>query len=67
MTRFFFGLRGTQNVDDGQGLTFETDLAAFEAAQWLAATLSSKHPHLRGNTSVVVTPKDRSEAYYVSV
>jgi hypothetical protein len=64
MERFFlFGLRGI----DGQRLTFETDLAAFEAAQWLAARLSSKHPYLRGNTCVVVTPTDRGEAYYVSV
>jgi hypothetical protein len=64
---FFFGLRGMQDVDDKQGLTFETDLAAFEAARWLAARLSSKHPYLRGNTSVVVTATDRGEAFYVSV
>ena len=51
------GLRGLQDVDNGQGMTFETDLAAFEAALWLAAELSSKRPDLRGETSVVVTPR----------
>ena len=67
MTRFFFGLRGPQDVDDAQGMTFETDLAAFEAAVWLAAELSSKYPDLRGKTSVAVTPTGRRESYYVSV
>jgi hypothetical protein len=67
MTNFFFGVRGPHDVDDGQGMTFETDLAAFEAALWLAAELSSNYPDLRGNSSVVVTPTGRREAYYVSV
>ena len=67
MKRYFFGLAGSQNVEDVQDLTFETDLAAFEAARWLAARLSSRHPELRGNTSVVAVRKDQGEAYYVSL
>jgi hypothetical protein len=67
MKCYFFGLTGSQDVQDGQELTFETDLAAFEAARWLAARLSSKNPELRGNTSVVATRTDRGEAYYVSL
>jgi hypothetical protein len=67
MKCYFFGLTGSQDVQDGQYLTFETDLAAFEAARWLAARLSSKHPELRGNTSVVATRKDKGETYYVSL
>jgi hypothetical protein len=67
MARFFFGLRGQQDVDDRQGMTFETDLAAFEVALWLAAELSSKYPDLRGKASVEVTPTGHREAYYVSI
>jgi hypothetical protein len=67
MTRFFFGLRGQQDVDDGQGMAFETDLAASEAALWLAAELSSRYPDLRGKTSVQVTPTGQRESYYVSI
>ena len=67
MTRFFFGVRGTRHIDDGQGMTFETYLAAFEAAQRLAAELSDKYPDLRGKICVEVTPIDRREAYFVSV
>ena len=67
MTRFFFGLRGPKDVDDRQGMSFETDLAAFEAGLWLAAELSSKYPDLRGKTSVEVTPTGRRESYYVSI
>ena len=67
MKRYFFGLAGSRNVEDGQDLTFETDLAAFEAARWLAARLSSKHPELRGKTSAVATRKDRGETFYVSL
>jgi hypothetical protein len=66
-TRFFFGLQGARNIEDAQGCAFESDLAAFRAAQELAAELSSTRPNLRGNTCVVVTRKDRSDAYYVSV
>jgi len=67
ITRFFFGLQGAKNIDDTLGLPFETDMAAFRAAQELAAELSSARPNLRGNTCVVVTRNDRNEAYYVSV
>src|ERR1700746_2349477 len=34
-TRFFFGLQGARNIDDALGFKFETDLAAFRAAQEL--------------------------------
>jgi hypothetical protein len=62
MTRFYFGLREPQDVDDGLGMTF--DLAAFEAALWLAAAeLSSKRPDLRGERSVVVTPTGRQHEH----
>jgi hypothetical protein len=67
MKRYFFGLTGSQDVQDAQDLTFETDLAAFEAARWLAARLSSTYPELRGNASVVATCKDGGETYYVSL
>jgi hypothetical protein len=67
MKCYVFGLTGSRDVQDGQDLQFETDLAAFEAARWLAATLSTKHPELRGNTSVVATCKDQGETYYVSL
>jgi hypothetical protein len=66
-TRFFFGLQGARNIDDTLGLSFETDMAAFRAAQELAAVLSSTRPNLRGNTCVVVTRNVRNEVYYVSV
>jgi hypothetical protein len=32
MKRYFFGRTGSQDVQDAQDLTFETDLAASEAA-----------------------------------
>jgi hypothetical protein len=67
MKRYIFGLTGSHEVEDGQELTFETDLAAFEAARWLAATLVSSHPELRGTTSVVAKRKDGGETYYVSL
>ena len=66
-TRFFFGLQGARNIDDAMGFAFETDLAAFRAAQELAAELSSTRPNLRGNTCVVVTRNDRGDVFYVSV
>ncbi len=67
MKRYFFGLAGSQDVQDGQDLLFESELAAFEAARWLAARLSSNHPDLRGSISVVATRQDQGEAYYVSL
>lgn len=67
MTRFFFGLQGAQNLEDRLGLPFETDLAAFRAAQRLAAELSVQRPGLRGTTCVVVTRKESRDAYYVAV
>lgn len=66
-TRFYFGLQGTRNIDGALGFAFETDLAAFRAAQELAAELFSTRPNLRGNTCVVVTRNDRGDVYYVSV
>jgi len=66
-TRFFFGLQGARNIHDALGFAFETDLAAFRAAQELAAELSSTRPNLRGNTCVVVTRNDCGDIYYVSV
>jgi hypothetical protein len=66
-TRFYFGLRGARNVDDALGFEFESDLAAFRAAEELAAELSSTRPNLRNNTCVVVTRNDGDDAFYVSV
>ncbi len=48
MVRFYFNLRGTQNVDDPCGLTFENELQAFYAAERLAKDLPSAQPSLRG-------------------
>ncbi len=67
MGRFFFNLQGEQNVHDPAGLSFESELDAFRAAQRLARELSGARPALRGNTYVVVTRKGSGDAYYVSV
>ena len=68
MARFFFDLQGRHNINDPTGLPFDSELAAFRAAQRLAAELWSTRPHLRGNTWVaVVTRKRDREAYYVSI
>ena len=67
MARFFFDLEGAQNANDPTGLPFETELAAFRAAERLAAELWSSRPSLRGNTWVVVTRKKDGDAYYVSL
>ncbi|WP_271627640.1 DUF6894 family protein [Bradyrhizobium sp. CCBAU 11445] len=67
MLRFYFSLEGNQNVDDRFGLAFENELQAFVAAQRLANDIASAQPALRGTTWVVVTRKDRDEAYYVSI
>ncbi|WP_439360453.1 DUF6894 family protein [Bradyrhizobium sp. DASA03007] len=67
MLRFYFNLEGNQNVEDPFGLAFENELQAFRAAQRLAIDLLSAQPALRGTTWVVVTRRDRDEAYYVSV
>ena len=68
MSRFFFDLQGAQNVNDPTGLSFETELDAFRAAQRLAAEIWKTRPQLRGNTWIaVVTRKREGEAYYVSV
>lgn len=67
MARFYFNLAGKQNVDDPGGLAFEDELQAFRAAERLAKDLASAQPLLRGTTCVVVTRRDRGDAYYVSV
>lgn len=67
MARFYFNLQGKQNVDDPGGLAFDNELQAFRAAQRLAKELASAQPLLRGTSYVVVTRRDRGEAYYVSV
>lgn len=67
MARFYFNLAGKQNVDDPGGLAFEDELQAFRAAERLAKDLASAQPLLRGTTCVVVTRRDRGEAYYVGV
>jgi hypothetical protein len=66
-TLFYFGLQGGRNIEDPLGFAFETDLAAFRAAQELATELSRTRPNLRGNTCVVVTRNDGDDVYYVSV
>jgi hypothetical protein len=67
MIRFYFNLEGGRNVEDPCGLGFEDELQAFRAAQRLATELASAQPQLQGTTCVVVTRKDREEAYYVGV
>lgn len=67
MARFYFNLVGKQNIDDPGGFAFETELQAFRAAERLAQDLATTQPPLRGTTCVVVTRRDRGEAYYVSV
>jgi len=65
MKRFFFDLEGKQNISDPGGLLFHSELQAFRAALRLAAELANSRPDLRGNTSLVVTAKDRREKYHV--
>lgn len=67
MARFYFNLVGKQNIDDPGGFAFENELQAFRAAERLAQDLATTQPPLRGTTCVVVTRRDRGEAYYVSV
>jgi hypothetical protein len=67
MKRFFFDLEGERNVSDPGGLLFDSELAAFRAAQRLAVELAGSRPNLRGTTSVVVTSKDPREYYHVSI
>ncbi|MCK1632611.1 hypothetical protein [Bradyrhizobium sp. 162] len=67
MLRFFFNLEGNQNVEDPFGMAFENELQALHAAQRLANDVASAQPALRGTTWVVVTRRDRDEAYYVSI
>jgi hypothetical protein len=67
MKRYFFGLTGSQDVQDAQDLTFKTDLAASEAAAGWRRGCRGKYPELRGTTSVVAACKDQGETYYVSL
>ncbi|UPJ47908.1 hypothetical protein IVB30_32735 [Bradyrhizobium sp. 200] len=67
MARFYFNLEGKQNVYDPAELAFDNELQAFRAAERLAKDLAIAQPPLRGTTCVVVTRRDRGEAYYVSV
>ena len=53
MRRYYFSLRGGQNIDDSGGLAFETDLDAFHAARRLA----TEHPVPRHPRAV---PRDET-------
>ena len=67
MRRYYFSLRGGQNIDDSGGLAFETDLDAFHAARRLATELASGRPNLRGNTCVVLTRQGAEDIYCIGV
>jgi hypothetical protein len=65
--RFFFGLYGSESLDDPLGLPFADELIAFRSAQMLADEIAEIRPGLRGNTCVVVTRKGSFDTYYVSI
>lgn len=65
--RFYFGLHGSKTLEDTLGLPFDSDLAAFRAAQFLAKEIAAIRPALCGSTCVAVTRKGSLDAYYVSI
>lgn len=67
MARYFFGLRGGQNLDDPGGLPFEDELDAFQAAERLAAELALIRPELQGSTCVILTSDASASTYCVSI
>jgi len=67
MARYFFGLRGGQDLDDPGGLPFEHERDAFRAAERLADELSLIRPQLQGRTSVIVTSDAGETTYCVGI
>jgi len=67
MARYFFGLRGGQDLDDPGGLAFEHELDTFRAAERLAAELSLIRPELQGRTCVIVSSDASDSTYFVSI
>jgi hypothetical protein len=62
--RFYFELDGAERVADTRGRQFGNLVEAFRAANRLAREIAEVRPHLRGNTSVVMTERDHPDDLY---